>query len=250
MIKTAVITGASSGIGAAAVRRFVAGGWRVVGTGRRADRLAALAADLPAGSFHPATFDVRHSAAMQAAFAALPADFVAPDLLVNNAGLALGTAPAQSARVSDWQTMIDTNIRALVEITHHLLPGLIERRGGIINLSSVAATYPYPGGNVYGGTKAFVKQFSLGLRSDLAGTGVRVTSIEPGMVETEFTLVRTEGNQDASDKLYAGANPMTGEDIAEILFWTASCPPHLNINRMEMMPVSQSWGPFAVARET
>jgi len=250
MTRTAVITGATSGIGAATVRRFVAGGWRVIGTGRRADRLAALAAELPTGSFHPATFDVRDNAAMQAAFDTLPADFAGLDLLVNNAGLALGTAPAQSARVTDWQTMIDTNIRALVEVTHHLLPRLIERKGGIINLSSVAATYPYPGGNVYGGTKAFVKQFSLGLRSDLAGTGVRVTSIEPGMVETEFTLVRTEGNRDASDKLYAGANPMTGADIAEILYWTANCPPHLNINRMEMMPVSQSWGPFAVVRES
>ena len=249
MTKTAAITGASSGIGAATVRRFVAGGWRVIGTGRRQDRLAALAAELPAGAFHPAVFDVRDRAAMLAAFAGLPDDFAGIDLLINNAGLAMGTAPAQSAHLSDWQTMIDTNVRALVEVTHHLLPGLIGRKGGIINLSSVAATYPYPGGNVYGGTKAFVKQFSLGLRSDLAGTGVRVTSIEPGMVETEFTLVRTQGNQEASDKLYGGANPMTGDDIAEILFWTANCPPHLNINRMEMMPVSQSWGPFAVARE-
>ena len=144
--------------------------------------------------------------------------------------------------------MIDTNIRALVTLTHRLLPQLIERKGAIINIASVAASYPYTGGNTYGGTKAFVRQFSLGLRSDLAGTGVRVTSIEPGMVETEFTLVRTAGNQAASDALYGGANPMTGEDIADILWWTANVPPHLNINTMEMMPVSQSFAGFQVAR--
>ncbi|MGI4730647.1 MAG: SDR family NAD(P)-dependent oxidoreductase, partial [Janthinobacterium lividum] len=170
------------------------------------------------------------------------------DLLVNNAGLARGTAPAQEADLDDWMVMIDTNITALVAMTRALLPGLVERRGAIINLSSVAATYPYSGGNVYGGTKAFVRQFSLGLRSDLAGTGVRVTSIEPGMVETEFTLVRT-GDQAKSDALYKGANPMTAEDIAGTLLWVATLPPHLNINALELMPVSQSFAGFAVARE-
>jgi serine 3-dehydrogenase len=249
MTKTALITGATSGIGEAAVRRFIAGGWRVVGTGRRQDRLAQLGASVPAGTFHGAAFDVRDTGAVAQALADLPADFAQIDLLINNAGLARGVAPAQSADLDDWHTMISTNITALVDMTHRLLPGLIARKGAIINLSSVAATYPYTGGNVYGGTKAFVHQFSLGLRSDLHGTGVRVTSIEPGMVETEFTLVRTGGNGQASDALYAGADPMTGPDIAEILFWTASQPPHLNINTMEMMPVSQSFAGFQVARK-
>lgn len=159
-----------------------------------------------------------------------------------------GWSPRKSASLSNWKTMIDTNVTALVSITHKLLPGLVARRGAIINLSSVAATYPYPGGNVYAGTKAFVRQFSLDLRADLHGTGVRVTSIEPGMVETEFTLVRT-GSQEASEKLYGGADPMTGEDIAETLLWVATLPPHLNINALELMPVNQSWQGFAVHRE-
>lgn len=242
----ALITGATAGIGEAAAREFVSAGWKVIGTGRRADRLAALSEEL-GDAFHGAVFDVRDEAARDAALAALPEPFGDIDVLVNNAGLALGTEPAQHAALDNWRTMIDTNVTALVSLTHKLLPGLIARKGAIINLSSVAATYPYPGGNVYGGTKAFVRQFSLGLRSDLAGTGVRVTSIEPGMVETEFTLVRT-GSQDASDKLYGGANPMTGEDIAATLLWVATLPPHLNINTLELMPVSQSFAGFQVAR--
>ncbi|MCW0415457.1 Serine 3-dehydrogenase [Xanthomonas sacchari] len=181
--------------------------------------------------------------------AALPEAFRGIDLLVNNAGLAQGTAPAQAAQLDDWRTMIDTNITALVTLTHRLLPTLIQRRGAIINISSVAALYPYPGGNTYGGTKAFVSQFSLGLRSDLHGTGVRVTAIEPGMAETEFTLVRTHGDQKASDTLYQGAQPMTAEDIAEQIFWVATLPPHLNINRLEIMPVTQSFAGFQVARQ-
>ncbi|HAI94223.1 MAG TPA: NADP-dependent 3-hydroxy acid dehydrogenase, partial [Xanthomonadaceae bacterium] len=170
------------------------------------------------------------------------------DLLVNNAGLALGTAPAQDCSLDDWRTMIDTNVTALVTMTRLLLPTLIARKGAIVNISSTASKYPYPGGNVYGGTKAFVSQFSLGLRSDLHGTGVRVTAIEPGMAETEFTLVRTHGNQQASDTLYSGARPMTAEDIADTIFWVATLPPHLNINRIELMPVSQSFAGFQVAR--
>ncbi|MGN6278550.1 MAG: SDR family NAD(P)-dependent oxidoreductase [Sphingomonas sp.] len=246
-MRTALITGATAGIGEAAARAFVAAGWRVVGTGRRRDRLQALGEEL-GEAFHGAAFDVCDDAARDAALDALPDGFRDIDLLVNNAGLALGTAPAQDADVDQWKTMIDTNVVALVSLTRKLLKGLIERKGAIINLSSVAATYPYTGGNVYGGTKAFVKQFSLGLRADLHGTGVRVTSIEPGMVETEFTVVRTGGNQDASDKLYAGADPMTGEDIARTLLWVAELPPHLNINSLELMPVSQSFAGFQVAR--
>jgi len=246
---TALITGGTSGIGEAAVRAFVGAGWRVVTTGRRKERLDALVAELGADKVRGLAFDVRDEAARDAALDTLPESFRSFDLLINNAGLALGTAPAQDADLDQWKTMIETNVTALVSLTRKLLPGLVQRKGAIINVSSVAATYPYPGGNVYGGTKAFVRQFSLGLRSDLAGTGVRVTSIEPGMVETEFTLVRTGGNRDASDTLYGGANPMTGEDIANTLLWVAGLPPHLNINTLELMPVSQSFAGFQVARE-
>ena len=248
-MKTAFITGGTAGIGEASVRAFVGAGWRVVTTGRRAERLEALVAELGADKVHMIAADVRDAAAMQAAIDALPAPFATIDLLINNAGLALGTAPAQSADADQWQVMIDTNISALVRLTRALLPRLIASKGAVINLSSVAATYPYTGGNVYGGTKAFVRQFSLGLRSDLHGTGVRVTSIEPGMVETEFTVIRTGGNQAASDTLYGGANPMTGDDIAATMLWVAALPPHLNINTLELMPVSQSFAGFQVARQ-
>lgn len=249
MTNTALITGATSGFGAAATRRFVADGWRVIATGRRADRLQALVDELGAGRVHPAAFDIRDEAAMQAALDALPQGFRDIDLLVNNAGLAQGTLPAQRASLDDWRTMIDTNITALVALTRQLLPTLIARRGAIINISSTAATWPYSGGNVYGASKAFVSQFSLGLRADLHGTGVRVTTLEPGMAETEFTLVRTHGDQAASDALYQGAAPMTAEDIAETIYWIATLPPHLNINRLEMMPTSQSFAGFRIARE-
>ena len=249
MTKTVLVTGATAGFGAAAARLFVRNGWRVIVTGRRADRIVALVDELGPGKAYGAAFDIRDSAAMEAALDALPPEFVSVDLLINNAGLALGTAPAFKADLDQWRQMVDTNITGLMAITHRLLPTLIERRGAIINISSVAASYPYTGGNVYGGTKAFVRQFSLGLRSDLHGTGVRVTSIEPGMVETEFTLVRTGGNQDASDTLYKGADPMTAEDIADTLYWVATLPPHININALELMPVSQSWAGFQVARK-
>lgn len=249
MSKTVLITGATAGFGAAASRRFVAAGWKVIGTGRRAERLAALTEELGAENFHGLAFDMREEAAIEAALAGLPAPFASIDWLVNNAGLALGTGPAQDCSLDQWRQMIDTNITGLVTITRMLLPRLIETKGGVINLSSVAAHWPYPGGNVYGGTKAFVRQFSLGLRCDLAGTGVRVTSIEPGMCESEFTLVRTGGNKEAYDKLYGGANPLQPEDIAETIFHVATLPAHMNINAIELMPVSQSWSPFAVYRE-
>ena len=248
MDKTALITGATSGFGRAAVERFVAAGWRVVACGRRAERLQALVDALGADKVHAAVFDIRDELAMQSAITALPARFRDIDLLVNNAGLALGTRPAQESSLDDWRTMVETNILALVTMTRALLPTLIERKGAIVNVSSTAANYPYTGGNVYGGTKAFVSQFSLNLRADLHGTGVRVTALEPGMAETEFTLVRTHGDQAASDALYAGARPMTATDIAETIFWIASLPPHLNVNRLEMMPASQSFAGFQVAR--
>lgn len=243
----AFVTGASAGIGQATVRALVAGGWRCVATGRRAERLEALVEELGADRVHPAVFDVRDGEAMDAALAALPEDFRAIDLLVNNAGLAQGLKPAQEADLADWRTMIDTNITAMVVLTRKLLPGLIARKGAIIAIGSVAGSYIYPMGNVYAGSKAFVNHFTLALRADLHGTGVRVTSIEPGMVETEFTLVRT-GSQQASDDLYRGVHPMTAEDIADTIRWIAELPPHLNINRIELMPVNQDFAGFRVAR--
>ena len=247
-MKTAFVTGATAGIGEATVRALVAGGWRCVATGRRKERLDALVEELGADKVCPAVFDVRDEAAMDAAIAGLHEDFAAIDLLVNNAGLAQGLLPAQEASLDDWQTMIDTNVTAMVKLTRKLLPGLIERKGAIIAIGSVAGNYVYPGGNVYAGSKAFANHFTLALRADLHGTGVRVTSIEPGMVETEFTLVRT-GSQEASDDLYRGANPMTCEDIAMMIKWVAELPPHLNINRLEPMPVNQDFAGFRVARE-
>ena len=248
MTRTAFVTGATAGIGEATVRTLVASGWRCIATGRRKERLDALVEELGADKVHAAAFDVRDIEAMEAVLAALPEPFAGIDLLVNNAGLARGLAPAQEASLDDWQTMIDTNVTAMVVLTRKLLPTLIERKGAIIAIGSVAGNYVYPGGNVYAGSKAFANHFTLALRADLHGTGVRVTSIEPGMVETEFTMVRT-GSQDASDDLYRGANPMTGQDIADMIKWVAELPPHLNINRLEPMPVNQDFAGFRVARE-
>lgn len=246
--RTAWVTGATSGFGAAIAWRLVQDGWRVIISGRRAERLEELAQKTEPGKVHVAAFDMRDEAAMQAAIDGLPPDFAAIDLLVNNAGLALGTATAQEADLEQWQQMIDTNVTALVRMTRKLLPGLVERKGAIINISSISGSHPYPGGNVYGATKAFVNQFSGNLRVDLHGTGVRVCNIEPGMAETEFTLVRTGGDQRASDELYAGAHPITATDIADTVSWVARQPPHLNINRIEIMPVSQSPAGLQVAR--
>ena len=246
-MKTIMITGATAGIGDAAARRFAGGGWRVIGTGRRGDRLRALQDDLGDG-FLPLEIDMRDFAAVES-LAHLAAPWDAVDLLLNNAGLAPPTDPLPE---TDWgriEDVVATNVTGLVALTRALLPKLIERKGQIINLSSVAASYPYKGGAVYAGTKAFVRQFSLDLRCDLAGTGVRVTSVEPGMAETEFTLVRTGGDKEASDKLYAGMKPMTPEDHADLFWWLANLPPHLNINAIELMPVSQSWAGFAINRE-
>jgi serine 3-dehydrogenase len=247
-MKTLLVTGASAGFGAATARRFAQAGWRVIAFARRAERLQQLTGEFGA-NMHIAAFDIRDANAMQMALDALPADFRAVDVLVNNAGLALGTAKAPQCDLAQWRQMIDTNVTALATLTHKLLPTLIERRGAIVNVSSISATYPYTGGNVYGGTKAFVTQFSLGLRCDLHGTGVRVTSVEPGMAETEFTLVRTGGDQEASDKLYHGSHPITGDDIAQTIWWIANLPPHLNVNRIEVMPVTQSFAGFQVARD-
>jgi serine 3-dehydrogenase len=245
-MKTSLITGATAGFGEAAARKFVAGGWRAIGTGRREERLKALQQEL-GDAFLPLAIDMRDREALES-LARLEAPWGEIDLLLNNAGLAPPTDPLPE---TDWErieTVIDTNVMGLVALTRALLPGLIVRKGQIINLSSVAATYPYKGGAVYAGTKAFVRQFSLDLRCDLAGTGVRVTSVEPGMAETEFTLVRTGGDRQASDTLYAGMNPMTAEDLADLFWWLATLPPHLNINTVELMPVSQSFAGFTVSR--
>ena len=246
-MKTILITGATAGFGEAAARKFAGGGWRVIGTGRRADRLRALQDEL-GDAFLPLEVDMRDMAAVES-LGQLSPPWNEVDLLLNNAGLAPPTDPLPD---TDWERVeqvIETNITGLVALTRVLLPKLVERRGQIINMSSVAATYPYKGGAVYAGTKAFVRQFSLDLRCDLAGTGVRVTSVEPGMAETEFTIVRTGGDKEASDKLYAGMNPMTAEDHADLFWWLANLPPHLNINSIELMPVSQSWAGFTIHRE-
>ena len=247
MTKTLLVTGATAGIGAATARLFVRHGWRVIGTGRRAERLRALQEEL-GDAFLGLEIDMRDLRALES-LAQLNAPWGDIDLLVNNAGLAPPMNDLQDSDWADLETVLHTNITGLVALTRALLPGLIERKGGVINLSSVAGTYPYRGGAVYGASKAFVRQFSLDLRCDLAGTGVRVTSIEPGMAETEFTLVRTKGDQAASDKLYADMDPMTAEDLAETIWYVATLPPHLNINTLELMPVSQSFAGFTVTRK-
>ena len=247
MTKTILITGATAGFGQASARKFAAGGWRVIGTGRRAERLRDLADELGDG-FLPLEIDMRDVEAVES-LAKLSPPWGDIDLLLNNAGLAPPTTPMPETDWSRIEQVIETNVTGLVALTRALLPKLVERRGQIINLSSVAATYPYKGGAVYAGTKAFVRQFSLDLRCDLAGTGVRVTSIEPGMAETEFTLVRSGGDREASNKLYADMNPMTADDHADLFWWLANLPAHLNINSIELMPVSQSWAGFSIERQ-
>ncbi|MGE0714008.1 MAG: SDR family oxidoreductase [Alphaproteobacteria bacterium] len=246
---TVFVTGATAGFGAATAKRFAAAGAKVVICGRRADRLEALKAEMGGARVHAFPLDVRDRKAVQAAVDALPAEFAAVDVLVNNAGLALGLEPAHKVSLDDWETMIDTNIKGLVYCTRAILPGMVERdRGHVINLGSIAGTYPYPGGNVYGATKAFVAQFSLNLRADLLGQRVRVTSVEPGMSESEFSEVRFKGDKDKAKDVYKGVQPMTPADIAETIFFVATLPAHVNINRVEMMPVMQAFAPLAVKR--
>ena len=246
--KTIYITGASSGFGAACARRFAREGWRLVLTGRRRGHLERLRDELKADC-QLLVQDVRDRERIAADLAALPEGFREIEVLVNNAGLALGMASAPEADLDQWETMIDTNIKGLVYCTRLILPGMVARgRGHIVNIGSVAGNWPYPGGNVYGASKAFVKQFSLNLRADLLGTGVRVSNVEPGLAETEFSLVRFGGDRDKADAVYDRTQPLTGEDIADIVFWLVSQPPHVNINRVEVMPVCQSCGPFAIHR--
>src|ERR1700748_818397 len=247
---TVFVTGASSGFGAAVARRFAADGARVIAAARRVDRVKDLASELGPRVL-PLALDVRDRPAVAAAVAGLPEEFRAIDVLVNNAGLALGLGPAQDADLDEWDQMIDTNCKGLVYCTRAILPGMVARgRGHVINLGSVAGTYPYPGGNVYGATKAFVHQFSLNLRSDLHGTGVRVTSVEPGMSGgTEFSTVRFAGDDTKARAVYAGVDPLGPDDVGEAVHWPASLPAHVNITVVEMMPVAQSFGPLPVAKD-
>ncbi len=250
--RTVFITGASAGFGAAIARRFAAKGVRVIATARRAGRLKALAAEMGREWVLPLALNVQDRAAVERAVAGLPPAFAQVDVLVNNAGLALGLEPAQRADLGDWDTMIDTNCKGVVYLTRALLPGMVARkRGHVVNIGSVAGSYPYAGGNIYGATKAFVHQFSLNLRSDLHGTGVRVTCIEPGLCEgTEFSDVRFKGDQEKAAKVYAGTQSLTPEDIAAAVEWVTSQPAHVNVNTIELMPVSQSFAGFQINRQT
>ncbi|KHS90754.1 bifunctional NADP-dependent 3-hydroxy acid dehydrogenase/3-hydroxypropionate dehydrogenase YdfG [Pectobacterium brasiliense] len=244
------VTGATAGFGESITRKFISAGHKVIATGRRQERLDALKAEL-GDALYPLKLDVRDRQAIEQAVAALPAEWRTIDVLVNNAGLALGLEPAHKASVDDWENMIDTNNKGLVFMTRALLPAMVERNiGHVINIGSTAGNWPYAGGNVYGASKAFVQQFSLGLRADLSGTRIRVTNIEPGLVGgTEFSAVRFKGNDDKVSKTYDNTTPLTAEDVSEAVFWVATLPAHVNINTLEMMPVSQSFAGLSVNRE-
>jgi 3-hydroxy acid dehydrogenase/malonic semialdehyde reductase len=246
--RTALVTGASAGIGEACAVTLAQAGAQVVLAGRRRDRLEALAARLPTPS-HVLELDVRSRQAVESGLAALPAAFAEVDILINSAGLGLGLEPAHEASLDDWDTMIDTNCKGLVYVTRALLPGMVQRsRGHVVNLGSVAATYPYPGGNVYGATKAFVHQFSQNLKADLVGTRVRVTDVQPGIVETDFSLVRFKGDAERARKVYAGLEALSPADIADIVLFCVTRPAHVNLNVVEVMPADQGFGPFNLKR--
>lgn len=251
MTLTVLVTGATAGFGQAIARRFVRDGHRVIATGRRAERLEALREELGA-QLLPHRLDVTDAPAVASLPGSLPADWQVVDVLVNNAGLALGVSPAQNAKLEDWEKTVATNVSGLMRMTHALLPGMVERdRGHIVNVSSTAARYPYPGGNVYGASKAFVTQLSANLKADLVGTGVRITDLEPGLVGgSEFSSVRFGGDTDKAASVYAGTTPLTPEDIAEAVAWVVGLPPHVNINRLEMMPTCQGPGPLIIKRRS
>lgn len=244
--KTAFVTGVTSGFGAAIARRFLAEGWFVVGAGRRTDRLADFAAE--AGPrFSAIELDVRDRTAVMAL--RMPDGWPPLRVVVANAGLALGLEMADRADLDDWDTMVDTNIKGLMYTIRALLPQMVEAGGGhVVTMGSVAGLYPYPGGNVYGATKAFVAQFALNLRADLVGKGIRCTDIEPGMADTEFSVVRFKGDADRAAKVYDGMAPLTAENIAEAVWWAVSQPPNVNVNRIELMAGNQAFGPFQVVR--
>ncbi len=247
---TALVTGATAGFGLAICKKLIEAGYKVIGTGRRAARLAELHSQL-GNDFLPLTFDITDLEATKQALNQRPEGWQAVDLLVNNAGLALGLEPAHQADLNDWAQMIDTNVKGLVNITRLVLPEMVARNHGhIINLSSIAGNYPYPGGNVYGGTKAFVTQFSLNLRADLAGTKIRVSNVEPGLCGgTEFSNVRFHGDDEKAAKVYENVQSVQPEDIANIVLWLNQQPEHVNINRIEVMPTAQSFNPLKVTKE-
>lgn len=249
--KTVFITGASAGFGEACARMLATKENHLILTARRLERLEKLKGELSDRcAVHAVELDVRDRSSVEKVIAELPAEYAEVDVLVNNAGLALGLEPSHRVDIEDWEVMVDTNIKGLMYCTRAILPGMVERnRGHIVNISSTAGSWPYPGGNVYGGTKAFVTQFSRNLRADLLGSNVRVTCIQPGMAETEFSNVRFKGDDAKADKVYNGTAPMTAEDIAEAVVWVINRPHHLNINSVEMMPVCQAWGPLAVHRD-
>ncbi len=245
MPNTILITGATSGFGAACARRFAAAGWRLILTGRRADRLEILRAELGDAITRMLAFDVRDGEAVAKELSDLEVD-----VLLNNAGLALGLEPAWEAGLDDWETMVDTNVKGVMYCTRAVLPGMVARnRGHVVNISSTAAHWPYPGGNVYGASKAFVEQFTRNLRADLLGTRVRATCLAPGMAETEFSNVRFKGDDARASRVYAGAEPLRAEDIAEIVFFVTTLPGHINVNALEVMSIDQAWGHLAVHRQ-
>jgi 3-hydroxy acid dehydrogenase/malonic semialdehyde reductase len=244
------VTGATTGFGAATARRFAREGAFVIASGRRAALLEDLRAEL-GERVYPLVLDVRDREAVAAAVRDLPSQYAAIDVLVNNAGLAAGLEPAQKAKLDDWDAMVDTNVKGLMYVTRAVLPGMVERdRGHVVNLGSVAGEFPYPGGNVYGATKAFVYQFSLNLRADLLGTKVRVTDVQPGLSGgTEFSKVRFGGDQAKADAVYRGTTPLSADDVADAIHWVATRPPHVNVNSIQLMPVDQAFAPFAVNRD-
>jgi 3-hydroxy acid dehydrogenase/malonic semialdehyde reductase len=245
---TVLVTGATSGFGEAISKRFVKAGARVVGTGRRKERLDRLEQEL-GDLFLGRELDVRDLPATEALLADLPEEFAAVDVVVANAGLALGLGPADEVDIADWHTMIDTNVTGFVNTVRASLPGMVKRgRGHVFGLGSVAGDYPYPGGNVYAGTKAFVKQFCLATRADMLGKNIRITNIEPGMVETEFSLVRFKGDEGKAENVYSGMRGMSADDVAETIYWCATLPQHVNINRLQVMPTDQAFSAFAVHR--
>ena len=250
-MKTIFITGASSGFGEATARKFSSEGHRLILLARRREKLIDLAHQLGGeNKCHLISADVRDKEEVENALSGLPEEFRSIDVLVNNAGLALGLGPAEDASLKDWEIMVDTNIKGVIYLTKAVLPGMIRRgHGQIINIGSVAGSWPYPGGNVYGSTKAFVQQFSRNLRSDLSGKNIRVSLVEPGMSETEFSLIRFEGDQEKAKSVYHSMSPLSADDIAETVFWICSMPAHVNVNQIELMPIAQAWAPFSVYRD-
>ncbi len=246
---TVLITGASSGFGEACARKYASKNYNVILASRNIEKLEQIKSQLSSTTFVH-TLDVSEQRSIDTFHNNIPAEFKDVDILINNAGLALGLEPAHEANLEDWETMIDTNIKGLVRVTRAFLPGMVSRNTGhIVNVGSIAGSWPYPGGNTYGSTKAFVQQFSRSLRADLLGKSIRVTNIDPGLAETNFSLTRMKGDKQKADGVYSNTQPLIAEDIADIIFWTTSVPKHININALEVMPTCQAWGPLSISRD-